>query len=277
LAGALSRGEGDHVVLIRRRVTDEERRRRRAWRSELRQFRWDLIKFEAVVVAAGVFVLLLPSQGHAVVIFELGALAATAVWLPFVVLVVRTYPETTGSSAEKRTRDLLGARSLGWTVVDDLPMERRDIDHVAVTPTAVLAVETKYWGPGGTRRSEQHQRDLEQALQGARSVRTLLRSVDIKQDAPVQPVLILWGGGVPEIEGGWRTERGVDVVVGQDGMTWARKYARGGLSAAQVRAITSTLVTYPGAPRLFRGMKIGNRRNVGTQANHLSAGLRRWR
>jgi hypothetical protein len=233
------------MVRVRRRTTREKRRGFEAWRSQLWDFRWDLIKLEGIVVAASVLALLMPSPAHEIVLFEVGVLAATAIWLPFLVLVMRTYPETTGSWAEEWTSQLLKSRSLGWVVIDDIPMQGRNVDHVAVTPAAVLAVETKYRGAGGGRwRTEQHERDLDQAFQSARSVRSLLRSVDINQVAPVQAVLIIWGGGAPDIEGGWRNERGVDVVLGQDGATWARRYVRGELSTEQLREIAAGLLEY---------------------------------
>jgi len=129
-------------------------------------------------------------------------------------------------------------------VVDDIPMERRNVDHVALTPAAVLAVETKFRDAGGARLSEQHERDLDQALRRARSIGSLPRSVDFNQDVPVRPVLILWGGGAPEIEGGWRNERGVDVVRNQDGVTLAPRYAHGDLRAEQLHEIAEKLLDY---------------------------------
>jgi hypothetical protein len=52
-----------------------------------------------------------------------------------------------GKSGESFTRELLVGRGFGcqWA---RRPMEHRNIDHVAVSPHAVLAIETKFVGAG---------------------------------------------------------------------------------------------------------------------------------
>lgn len=67
---------------------------------------------------------------------------------------------------ESFTREVLAGRQFGWPVVDDVPMEHRNIDHVAVSPRAVLAIETKFVGAGRQRATDRY-RDT--ALDGARS------------------------------------------------------------------------------------------------------------
>ena len=70
------------MVRVRRRTTGERHRRVQAWRAQVWDFRWDLVKFEGIVIAGAVLALLLPTPAHELVIFEVGALVATAVWLP---------------------------------------------------------------------------------------------------------------------------------------------------------------------------------------------------
>ncbi|GAB3083611.1 nuclease-related domain-containing protein [Pedococcus soli] len=43
---------------------------------------------------------------------------------------------------------VLASREFGWLFLDDVPMEKRNIDHVAVSPREVLAIETKFVGAG---------------------------------------------------------------------------------------------------------------------------------
>jgi hypothetical protein len=66
---------------------------------------------------------------------------------------LRTFPATMGERGESFTRELLVGRGFGcqWA---RRPMEHRNIYHVAVSPHAVLAIETKFVGAGrqwGTR------------------------------------------------------------------------------------------------------------------------------
>lgn len=67
---------------------------------------------------------------------------------------------------EVLAREVLGRRQFGWPVVDDVPMEHHNIDHVAVSSRAVLAIETKFVGAGRQRATHRY-RDA--ALDGARS------------------------------------------------------------------------------------------------------------
>ena len=98
-----------------------------------------------------------------------------------------------GGVGESFTREVLDGREFGWPVVDDVPMEHRNIDHVAVSPRAVLAIETKFVGAGRQWARDPHRNAaMDGARSSARSVRSILRSQGIT-DMPVEPVLMLWG------------------------------------------------------------------------------------
>jgi hypothetical protein len=93
-------------------------------------------------------------------------------------------------------RELLAGRRFGWPVVHDVPMERRHIDHVAVGPRGVLAIETKSvrgcWAPVGDQ-------PLSVMGLGWCPVKRPFGAVDPScqgiTDVPVQAVLTLWGPG----------------------------------------------------------------------------------
>lgn len=107
-------------------------------------------------------------------------------------------------------------------------MEHRNIDHVAVSPRAVLAIETKFIGAGRQWVTDRY-RDaaMNGARSSARSVRLILQSHGITA-VPVEPVLMLWGPGTPNIAGGWVTVEGVHVVRGASaGKEWREHFAQG--------------------------------------------------
>lgn len=83
----------------------------------------------------------------------------------------------------------------------DIPMERRNIDHVAITPGAVVAIETKFIGAGRDWTSDRWRaKDLQDARASARSATSLVRSQRLHLEVPVVPVLMLWGAGSPKLE-----------------------------------------------------------------------------
>ena len=65
----------------------------------------------------------------------------------------------------------------GWRVIDNVPFDHVDVDHVAVTPCGVLAVETKFHSKlSAGLAAEVHARDLAAARAAAAKLRLLLRS-----------------------------------------------------------------------------------------------------
>ena len=128
----------------------------------------------------------------------------------------RTHHLTKGSRAESWTSELL-RRQRGWTVVDHVPMDGFDIDHVAITPAAVLAVETKYYGPSeSVWPPPWHAKSVGQAADNAAHARALIvRS--FKADVEVVPVLVLWGLGVPN-----------DLTASRVGTVWIVNGSRAG-------------------------------------------------
>jgi hypothetical protein len=77
-------------------------------------------------------------------------------------------------------------------VVDDIPMAGWNIDHIAVTPGAVLAVETKYRGAASTS-LERHRSDLAAARRAAHSARLLLKSANVGSRPRCRRSWCCWG------------------------------------------------------------------------------------
>lgn len=159
-----------------------------------------------------------------------------------------------GGAGESFTREVLDGRKFGWPVVDDVPMEHRNIDHVAVSPRAVLAVETKFVGAGRQWARDPH-RDaaMDGARSSARSVRSVLRSRGIT-DMPVEPVLILWGPGGAQLEADWAIVDGVHVVRGVAAVDeWRRQCSSGDISPSQAATVVRILRSHQAMRDAHRG------------------------
>jgi hypothetical protein len=120
-----------------------------------------------------------------------------------------TSPDVSGQHAEGWSVDALRKKGQ-WLVTRNLSFDSVDVDHVAVTPSGVLAVETKYRGKAydGHIDAQRHRRELDAALRGARKVRLLLLSWKMAELAEVVPVLIVWGKGRPDLPQGSPARRG---------------------------------------------------------------------
>jgi hypothetical protein len=174
--------------------------------------------------------------------FSAGFITATGVWLVTLFLILRTYSATTGEWSEGFTAEALASRRLGWRVINDVPMSGFNIDHVAVTPAAVLAVETKYRGAtaiGAVRRRQ----DLDAARRSARYVRLLLQSADFQVSAPVHGVLMLWGPGA-RADGGHYWDDDVLVIQGAAGDDWKDHFKRGPIGEDLARTIEAKFRAY---------------------------------
>lgn len=125
--------------------TYEEKRR---WSQSVEAIRggWRTLLVGFLVLAGtGVSALLLPIDPVLKGVVA-GTLFASALWAPFTAITIATYSATVGSWGESFTSDLFKRERASWPLIDDVPMQGRNIDHVAVSPRAVLAIETKYLG-----------------------------------------------------------------------------------------------------------------------------------
>lgn len=126
-----------------------------------------------------------------------------------------------GAEAERWTAGLL--RKLGgWWSIDAVEFYDGDIDHLAVGPAHVLAVETK-WTSRKIRVDDQGVHGLwcdalGQAQRSADRIERFLRTKGITQQ--VIPVLVLWGSGVPRLAGGYQRIGDVRVVAGAQAGEW---------------------------------------------------------
>jgi hypothetical protein len=126
-----------------------------------------------------------------------------------------------GGSAEQWTAQAL--RKLGdrWTVLHDVEFFDSNVDHVAIGPDFVVAIETKWTSypldlDDGL--DDWAQRALEQAADNAQRIRLLLRSEGV--DRRVVPLVVYWGPGASDLPDDVRRFGDVRIVAGPHRSSW---------------------------------------------------------
>jgi hypothetical protein len=124
-----------------------------------------------------------------------------------------------GAIGEQNTaRVLRRLERRGWQIRNDVLFDGFNVDHVALGPGGVYAIETKStagrWDFNAAVVDPLAESALRQARLAARKIRLLLSAVG---DIDVTPVLVCWGPNVEEVPGGSVVHDGVVVIVGRDG------------------------------------------------------------
>lgn len=201
----------------RRRRTGGQQRLRAARWAQICELRNPLAQIAAGLIAYNVLALVVWPHRPAAT-FTAGALDGSVGMLIVWLINTRTYNLTMGAWAEAWTSELL-RKQTSWRVVDGLPMDGYDIDHIAFTPSEVFAVESKYYGPSGIgprdRTDSRLDKDIATAKRRARSAALLLGSPAVGLPSNVTAMLVLWGVGTPpHLITAWRS--GVWVVRGNE-------------------------------------------------------------
>lgn len=197
-----------------------------AWAANAHQFgrRWrsyaGLAGGAALVVAVLAVWPYMPLR-EALIGFTVGATAATAA------LSIARFddPQVRGDLAEQWSAQAFG-RVRGWRIVNGLSFPDGDLDHVVVTPSGVLAVETKYrfQQTDRARLAKQRRGDLDAAKRAARKTASMLRSKNVGQAANVAPVLMVWGKGAPTLADGYVQIDGAYVLDGDAPELWSHLF-----------------------------------------------------
>lgn len=209
------------------------------WRDH---WRWALPGVVGLCVLAGAVGLLIPVSFPMWVVYPLLVLAVLSSLRP---MFYGTYYLEMGAEAEAWTsKELRKACGPGWHVIDGVSFAFHDVDHVLVGPSGVYAIETKYTDSsidmGTAKGQEWATRWASQAVEGARSIRLLLRDLGIDH---VYPGVIAWGS---EISGNPRFIEGVPVLrrrdLQEEWMPWRRKVSV--LTTEEIRLIVRKLAEY---------------------------------
>jgi Nuclease-related domain len=229
---AVDRRPGDHA---------RERARERTWEF-LRRFKWRLLMVVLVLTAIILGVAVLERDAFARGLIVGAGLVATAWMIGALVLSGdASYTWRRGAEAEDDTARLLRRALPDWTLLHGISLVSGDIDHVAIGPGAVLAIESKWTGDPWERprgRSRAFIAALNQAKQSARRTQSFLRTKGC--DTTVQPVVVAWGPGAPSFGQGTKYIDSVLVIEGRKSPQLA-ELVRGDTSAEQVTAITTAL------------------------------------
>jgi hypothetical protein len=233
------------------RAADSERMGRagRAVRSRAREARrqfivrnrWVISAFTGVyVVITGLLVWSQWTRSSELGAFVVGAALVGLVWfLSSIVALDGQAHRLRGADAEGDTAAALRRlQRRGWAMVDDVPFEGWNVDHVLVGPGGVFAIETKWtsvdWRVASGRLHDG--RTQRQALNGAKKVATFLdHHAGVR--VHVTPVIAMWGPGRPRM-GGQATvlTDGVVLVEGRDCRRYIDAAATSVLTADQIEA-----------------------------------------
>lgn len=125
--------------------------------------------------------------------YVVGALLASGAWLNYVFMLQTggVMSHVLGVMGEQWTADeLRKLRRRGWTIVNHVMLERRDVDHLALGPGGFFTIETKFRSSVDRITDDQLAEWADIAFRSARAVQTRLRT-----DRRVQPIIALWGPG----------------------------------------------------------------------------------
>jgi hypothetical protein len=141
------------------------------------------------------------------------------------------------------TEELEDARKAGsiWSYVANVEASGRDVDHVVLTPSGVLAVETKWRFRGAT--ETWLRESAVKAESAARQARLVLKSKTIDVRTDVRPLVVVWGGARREIPG-HQVVGGVEVIRGDHLLTWLRGCATGMLAQDHAAALQAKLEVF---------------------------------
>jgi hypothetical protein len=130
-----------------------------------------------------------------------------------------------GADAERWTANELHRLGASWHIVHNVPFPEHgypnDVDHIAIGPCGVLAVETKWTSASldlGAKRLPKDVLDaVRQAEANAGRVRGLLRRV---AEIDVIPLVVFWGRDVTAADEPVRSEGKVRIVAGAQAALW---------------------------------------------------------
>lgn len=208
----------------------------------------DLVKIGLVTVAVCVVPLLVGTPPYLTGLLH-GVMVMSVLGVIGLALVFygRTAHLLAGSWGESYTQEELeGARKAGhvWGSVHNVELSDGDIDHVVLTPSGVLALETKWrfgladrdWLDGAVR----------QAARRAQKTRTVLRSKGLDEVHDVRPVLVVWGGGRRDLPKEQVLD-GVTVLAGDHLVTWLETCATGPMAQDNAEALHQRLEAFKAA------------------------------
>lgn len=166
-------------------------------------------------------------------------LLAVGLWAVATSFAHAAAPERKASPAKRRRveerRVIQSLRELGWYVADDVSLAHVDVDHVAVGPAGVLAVQTRW-----TDRPDPRGRPAARARIGATQLRKALAARELSVE--VVPAVLTFGPGLTEEPGGVKVVDAVAMLNGYQAAEWLEQLgARVLLADDVVDAVRETI------------------------------------
>jgi hypothetical protein len=188
--------------------------------------------------------------------FVSGAVIATTiiVLLAFAAILAGGVNWFTGASAERATAELFAHLGPDWKAVHNLVFVEGkppntwvvDVDHVAVGPSGVLVIESKYSTQAididAPRLSKQLRNDAAQVAQNAVRVKRLLALNEMS--VPIRPILVYWGWRVRSTKTPIREMGRVWVVMGAEVHRWKSRLTEAKADGKAVDAAWFALVEH---------------------------------
>lgn len=173
------------------------RRQNNAARLHVLRSNWR--SFAALLIVAGAIVagvaILIRSGFLRGLFVGVGASIPVAMAAYLVLAMSGTVATAFGATAETWTvTELRRLRKHGWLIVNGLPLEHRDVDHVLLGPAGVIVIESK-WSAAGWRIDPPDAAVRGAIEQVTANARTLRLWHEVKSTgAPVRTAVMLWGG-----------------------------------------------------------------------------------
>jgi hypothetical protein len=195
--------------------------RHEMWASARRNWRHLALGFLGWVAFAGIVVGLVWRWSTPPVAFFVAGVAVGVLpffWLVWVVAAGFAH-RGMGRDAEQWTaEELAKLDDRAWTVLHDVPLSRSNVDHVAIGPGRVYAIETKW-----TSYTDRYvDRCARQAERQAGKLAALMAERGAARE--VVPLLVVWGPGVADALGQKPVLKGrTRVVAGAHSKVWLQR------------------------------------------------------
>lgn len=148
---------------------------------------------------------------------------------------VPVVPSEDGSAERAVVHQL---RRHGWYVADDVELAGVDVDHVAIGPAGVIAIQVMW-----TNRPDGRGKPSARARIAARQLRGLLATKELNLE--VVPAVLAFGPGLTEEPGGVKVVDSVAILFGDQHLSWIAELSRRELLAPAtvdaVRAVVADL------------------------------------
>jgi hypothetical protein len=211
---------------MRRNVGGHNRRQLRAetWAWVRRQGAW-FWTYPAALVGLAIALTLAPIHPFFHGFFAGAVLIFIVLAVPLLAVTgagqINRYWGSSGEQATASELDSRRRRRQGWRSIHGLVIGDTEIDHIAVGPGGVLAIEAKWtnapWKLVGDHLIGPWGDPLAQARTGAHQVRAFFDSATGgRLSVPVTPALLVWGPGCPADPGSGASIGGVEVYSARD-------------------------------------------------------------